>query len=96
MKWQVRALYHKSVLTMCLGGCFQENVPHIDFSIIAPLNLMTPANVHAWMWVYLAVNILWAISSITLITGRKIYRKSSVETQSNLHQKNCFVSFKQL
>lgn len=31
---------------------------------------MTPAGVHAWMWVYLIVSIFWMISSITLIAGR--------------------------
>ncbi|KAG4066319.1 hypothetical protein HA402_000543 [Bradysia odoriphaga] len=49
------------------GGCFQPGLPDINFGVIEQLNLMTPANVHAWMWVYLAVSILWAISSITLI-----------------------------
>lgn len=48
------------------GGCFQH-VPDINFDVIQHLNLMTPSNVHAWMWVYLAVSILWTISSITLI-----------------------------
>lgn len=50
------------------GTCFQPGLPDIGFGVIDQLNLMTPANVHAWMWVYLAVSILWTISSVLLIT----------------------------
>jgi len=50
------------------GDCHQPFLPDVSFAALDSLNLMTPAGVHAWMWVYLIVSIFWLISSITLIS----------------------------
>ncbi|XP_055612237.1 uncharacterized protein LOC129758686 [Uranotaenia lowii] len=56
------------------GTCFQANIPFIDMTAVRALNLLSPGDLHAWVWVYLIMHLFWAISSLTLLTNaRKRY-----------------------
>lgn len=50
------------------------NIPVIDMTAVRELNLLSPGDIHAWVWVYLILHLLWAISSLVLLTNaRKKY-----------------------
>uniref|UniRef100_A0A182M8C3 Uncharacterized protein n=1 Tax=Anopheles culicifacies TaxID=139723 RepID=A0A182M8C3_9DIPT len=53
------------------GTCDQPNIPAIDMSLVQPLNLMPPGDVHAFVWVYLIIHLFWGISSLTLLTNAR-------------------------
>ncbi|XP_058465321.1 uncharacterized protein LOC131438933 [Malaya genurostris] len=66
-----------SLLTMTFfhqyfeGTCTLTDVPVIDMTAVRELNLFPPGDVHAWVWVYLILHLLWAISSLTLLTNAR-------------------------
>ncbi|KAL9701306.1 hypothetical protein quinque_004747 [Culex quinquefasciatus] len=50
------------------------DIPVIDMTAVRELNLLSPGDLHAWIWVYLILHIFWAISSLILLTNaRKKY-----------------------
>ncbi|XP_052860997.1 uncharacterized protein LOC128268040 [Anopheles cruzii] len=53
------------------GTCVQTNIPGIDMTLIEPLGLLAPGDVHAFVWVYLILHLFWAISSLTLLTNAR-------------------------
>uniref|UniRef100_A0A182K925 Uncharacterized protein n=1 Tax=Anopheles christyi TaxID=43041 RepID=A0A182K925_9DIPT len=53
------------------GTCVQQDIPPIDMSLVQPLNLMPPGDVHAFVWVYLIIHLFWGISSLTLLTNAR-------------------------
>ncbi|XP_058835762.1 uncharacterized protein LOC131692622 [Topomyia yanbarensis] len=69
-----------SLLTMTFfhqyfeGTCTQTNIPAIDMTAVRELNLLSPGDLHAWVWVYLILHVFWAICSLLLLTNaRKKY-----------------------
>ncbi|XP_039439705.1 uncharacterized protein LOC120420674 [Culex pipiens pallens] len=56
------------------GTCTMTDIPVIDMTAVRELNLLSPGDLHAWIWVYLILHIFWAISSLILLTNaRKKY-----------------------
>ncbi|XP_055623441.1 uncharacterized protein LOC129766865 [Toxorhynchites rutilus septentrionalis] len=56
------------------GTCGQTNIPFIDMTAVRGLNLLSPGDLQAWLWVYLMLHFFWGISSLTLLTNaRKKY-----------------------
>uniref|UniRef100_A0A1Q3FQW2 Putative conserved plasma membrane protein n=1 Tax=Culex tarsalis TaxID=7177 RepID=A0A1Q3FQW2_CULTA len=56
------------------GTCTMTNIPVVDMTAVRELNLLSPGDLHAWVWVYLILHIFWAISSLILLTNaRKKY-----------------------
>ncbi|XP_055533509.1 uncharacterized protein LOC129723355 isoform X1 [Wyeomyia smithii] len=53
------------------GTCTMTNMPNIDMTAVRELNLLSPGDFHAWVWVYLILHIFWAISSLTLLTNAR-------------------------
>lgn len=51
------------------GTCAQSGLPDVDYATLDRLNLIRPPQVHICMWIYLALSVLWLISSITLLTS---------------------------
>lgn len=45
------------------------DIPVIDMTAVRELNLLSPGDLHAWIWVYLILHIFWAISSLILLTS---------------------------
>nr|XP_019527423.2 uncharacterized protein LOC109399435 [Aedes albopictus] len=57
-------------------GTCEIQIPFIDMTAVRELNLLSPGDLHAWVWVYLILHIFWAISSLLLLTNaRKKYVK---------------------
>ncbi|CAO1301736.1 unnamed protein product, partial [Diamesa hyperborea] len=53
------------------GDCTPSGFPTVSFTAIDGLSLMTPLGVHAWMWAYLSLSLVWLFSSFTLLTNVK-------------------------
>ncbi|XP_062550290.1 uncharacterized protein LOC134215049 isoform X2 [Armigeres subalbatus] len=61
-------------LTLASYGTCSITLPLLDMSAVWALNLLSPGDLHAWVWVYLILHMFWAISSLLLITNaRKKY-----------------------
>lgn len=70
-KWNESFSYFRIrwFMLMFVGTCAQSGLPDVDYATLDRLNLIRPPQVHICMWIYLALSVLWLISSITLLTS---------------------------
>lgn len=61
---------HKNSIYIFLGDCTPTGYPTVSFTAIENLSLMTPFGVHAWMWAFLSLSLVWLFSSFTLLTSK--------------------------